>query len=304
MKKVAFILNGSKKCSQFAQKVIEDCQQSKLFATVVLQSTYPKHAIALAKKCTDDEMNVIVAVGGDGTANEVLNGIMLSKNKAPVLGVLASGTGNDFVKSIPGYRESYSLRVAIEQQRILPIDILQVTSEHEINYCLNITDIGFGGKVIALLNEQRKFIRGGISYGLAILRAFVGFKRPHLIIESDTFKYDGETMMIAICNGSTFGNGLIIHPSATIQDGKIGITLLGKVSLMDYVRNLKLLKSGEQIIHPQVNYYQCSQLTIQVKSGNALGEMDGELLRDVNINIQLLPQRIQLLQTSYSTINE
>ena len=102
-------------------------------------------------------------------------------------------------------------------------------------------------------------------------------------------------LIVAICNGSIFGDGLTINPYAKINDGKLKITLLGKVSFLDYIKNLKNLKSGKRINHPEAIYFESEKIAISVVEGTAVSEVDGEYLTSGNISVSVLPNAISLL---------
>jgi diacylglycerol kinase (ATP) len=101
--------------------------------------------------------------------------------------------------------------------------------------------------------------------------------------------------MMAICNGELFGDGLYIHPGAMIHDGKLNITLLKKIGLVDYIRNLSNLKKGIHIDHPEATYFTTQHLSIQDIEGNASMECDGEAVEEVNVSVEVIHNKIRLL---------
>ena len=138
-------------------------------------------------------------------------------------------------------------------------------------------------------------IGGKLSYALAILRSFFSYSRPMVEIESKEFMYNGECLLVAACNGSTFGHGLVIHPEAKLDSGTIGITLMGKVTLMDYIKYLSKLKKGHQIVHPEVHYFQTNQITIKAPNESFFSQADGELLSNKSITIEVIPKGLNFL---------
>lgn len=294
--KTAFIINGARRLTATAQKAIDRCKADERLEVHLLKTEKAKDAIQLAHRCVEEKFDVVIAVGGDGTLNEVLNGIMLSKTKRPILGVLPNGTGNDFVRGTDLDLCVDELPAAILSSRTVDMDVAKVSSATGVRYFINIADIGFGGKVVQVLDKQRRFIGGKASYAIAILRAFMGYRRPELEITADAFKYKGSVLMVAICNGSIFGDGLTINPYARMNDGKLNVTLLGKVTLFDYVKNLSNLKSGKEIQHPEAQYLETTEISIRIMQGDAVGEMDGEYFSEGNCTIGVLPSEIKLLK--------
>jgi YegS/Rv2252/BmrU family lipid kinase len=297
MIRVAFIINGSKKLKVQVHNILIQCEEQSELETIQFHTKKPKEAIEIAKSCAIQNFDVVVSVGGDGTMNEVLNGLMSSQIKTlPVLAVLPNGTGNDFIKSAKLKANISDFINAILENRITKIDIGRVEGNGQTNYFLNISDIGFGGKVIEILDNQRKYIGGKMSYSIAILRAFIGFRKPTLSIITDDFQFQGEVLMAAICNGGVFGNGLTINPYAKIEDGVLNITLLGKVSLFDYIKNLRKLKKGIPISHPEAHYLETKSVGIKLIKGKASSEMDGEFLEIGDQIISVVENGIRILR--------
>jgi diacylglycerol kinase (ATP) len=295
MKKVAFIINGKQELTPELSARINDCKKSSKLAISLFYTKSPKDAIRMAKTCTDESFDVVLAVGGDGTINEVLNGCMQSEKSLPILGIVPLGTGNDFIRSISPDYSTCSLRDALEENQVQTFDFVRMDSTVKTNYFINIADVGFGGKVIEILDKQRAVLGGKMSYAVAILRAFASFKRPEIELQTPNFNYSGEALMVAFCKGNVFGNGLTINPYAKINDGKLYITLLGKVTLLDYVRNLKKLKKGVVIEHPHVHYWETESLNLRITKGYAVGEMDGEFFNDTNCTVTVISNQLRFL---------
>lgn len=295
MIRIAFIINGSKKLTRSTEEVIVDCESQSQFEVSRLVTKKQRDASELAFKCSEEYIDFIIGVGGDGTINEILNGIMRFNGKIPVLGVLPNGTGNDFVRSAKLKLNRNDFVRSIIDERIINLDTVKISAGEREHYFLNIADVGFGAKVVELMDRQRKYISGKSSYALAILRTFLRYKRPIVSIQADDFHYEGEILMVAICNGSTFGSGLTINPFAKMDDGILNITLLKKVKLLDYVKNLKNLKSGIPIKHDEAVYFEAKNIEIKILKGNAFTEMDGEFLNEGNIIADKLTDRIKIL---------
>lgn len=294
--RVAFILNGSRKLTAKVQDLISLCEKESTFTVQMLFTSHVKEAVLFAHRCSQEEVDFVVAVGGDGTVNEVLNGIMSYSGKKPALAIVPNGTGNDFVKGTGFQLNSSNFVEVLKSHSTQQIDIAQLKTSTKTLYFINIADVGFGGKVVEILSRQRKLFGGKFSYVLAILRAFFMYRKPLLEIQTSDFFTTGPVLMIAVCNGSIFGNGLTINPYAKINDGKLNITLLGKVTLFDYVKNLSKLKLGKQIIHPEVKYLETEKISIKVLDGMAVSEMDGEYLADADIEISILKNALQLIE--------
>lgn len=290
------ILNGSKKISAQNQQLLSELQLHYGAAFRVYKSRSPQDAIdfihALESDCTH-----LLGLGGDGTFNVLINGVCKHPKNTfnPILGVIPNGTGNDFYRSA-GIAKNSNILQHIQNGSFEHFDIGLIETEAEQRYFANIADIGFGGAVVLELQNFRKKFGPNFSYGLAIIKTFLKYKRPIVSIESELFNYHGELLLAAFCNGSIFGDGLYIHPGAQINDGQLKLTLLGKVSLIDYLLNVLKVKRGKQIKHPEAQYLTVSFPIVLSSDHNSLhAETDGEYLSGQVFKIDLLPSKLKLL---------
>ena len=200
---------------------------------------YSGHATELAKMAALQGNNIIVAVGGDGTVNEVVNGMMMVSQEVRLtlsLAILPVGTGNDFVKSTGLNHSMQSLIQAIQQNKY-------------------IADAGIGGLVAQKFLGLVRLLPAYLAYQISILRAFLSFKHALVAIKGDNFEYKGKLLSLCAANGQWFGGGLGIAPHADIQDGNLAFVILGDVTLFDYLKYLPKVKRKEFIDHPSLFYY-------------------------------------------------
>lgn len=300
IKQIAFIINGTRPLRPNIQKSIDQCTADPTFQVYVGKTTSEKEASEMSTKFSDQGIDLIVAVGGDGTVNEVMNGMMRATRK-PLLAIIPNGTGNDFYRSVFNNSIHGDFSSALKNMKFMTVDVGKIESDLGTHYFLNIADVGFGAAVVEILNKQRKYLGGKASYALAILRTFLGFKTPHLSIQSASYSYTGPVFMVAFCNGDMFGDGLYIHPGARVNDGQLNVTLLKKIGLLDYIRNLKNLKTGKRINHPEAFYFIENELNIKLVKGRAVTETDGEHIPSAEILVSIVPSAIRLLQTEKLT---
>lgn len=291
---IAFIINSTRKLSKFAKEVLALVEASTVLNGKLYYTTYAKHAESIAKEIIGT-FDVLVAIGGDGTFNEVINGLNAVNNKAVKFAIIPNGTGNDFSKMI-SIKSPNDFLTKIMNDSFQKIDLGMVDLKEKKKLFINIADIGFGAKVVEVLNRQRaKGFGGKMSYAIAILKTFILHKKAHIEIQSKEFTYKGKFLMVAFCNGSTFGHGLVIHPNAKINDGKLGVTIIGDVSLISYLLNLKSLKKGRPIKHDKVHYFETEKANLKIDGFKQWIEGDGELFgSDVN-TISIMPNAIKLL---------
>ncbi len=296
LKKVVAIVNGSKKLCAVVKETFAFFEKNPDYQLEIQFSNYQKHASILARETQNVNTDIVVVAGGDGTFHEVINGFDYAQ-PIPKLILIAAGTGNDFLL---GKKQQFSVEKMVDclkNEIWQKNDLIQIQTDDQTHYSLNIADIGFGGYVIHLLNKQRKIkITGKFSYALAILRAFITFKIPVLRYQFGETKKEGKHLMIAICNGSVFGNGLTINPEAKSTDGVLHITTIGNVSVIDYLKQLPKLKSATKIVHPEVAYHLCEKGRIEVLSGKAYLEADGEIIEIGNqVDFEIKKNAVEIM---------
>ncbi|MCE2711424.1 MAG: diacylglycerol kinase family lipid kinase [Cryomorphaceae bacterium] len=294
MLKVHVILNGSKKITEQNQRILNALSFIENIDCRIEKTKYASEAIDLSIKAVLDGTDVIVAVGGDGTFHEVVNGIR-SSGKDVSVAFLPNGTANDFVL---GYGLTWTTETflsAIMKRKTTEIDLIKVAIGDEQKWCLNIADTGFGGKVVQTLNKQRSWLGGKASYFLAILRAFFTYKKPLMRVSFEGGYYEGPVLLTAACNGPVFGDGLYISPEAKPNDGVMNITILGNVNLWDYLKNLKRMKRKLTIQHPEARYHRSSFLKIQAIGSKVYTEADGELVGSGEVEFSIEPAALRML---------
>ena len=166
--------------------------------------------------------------------------------------------------------------------------------EKIVRYFINIADAGLGGYVANTLNKSKKLLGPNFTYFQAIIKGIIRFKKPLVNIKIGNINYEGKLMSIAICNGTTFGSGLIISPEAILDDGKFDITLLGDVTLLDYFKNLKKLKKGIKLTHPHIHYYSADKVKLKTDEICEI-EADGEYVGKGESIFEILPKAIKIL---------
>lgn len=274
---VAVIYHGKRRKSQSLVAALLFLEQHD-FDVLILPTQFAGHAKQHARMAQLQRIDCLLVGGGDGTFHEVINGLDFSDSHQPVLGFIASGTGNDFLRVWQPNFQLESFQKAILTKKTEQVDTICIQTESDLFFGLNIADIGFGGYVMHLVNQQRRLFHSAkLAYPLSILRAFISFRKPVLHIQSEQFDRTQASLLLAVCNGTTFGDGIVIHPEADCQDGQLGCTFIGDVSLVDYVKQLGKLKKGLHVHHPEVHYFSGKAITVKALEQKAYLEVDGEV---------------------------
>jgi YegS/Rv2252/BmrU family lipid kinase len=249
-----------------------------------------------------EKADLIVAVGGDGTLNEVINGIMLSTKSLegrPKVALIPKGSANDFAR-IQNIRDDLDELIrGVEKSDFTKVDIgqIRIISENRFHYFINVTDSGFGGEVVKRLEEKsifRKILSSDLRFALAIARTFLSYKRKNVEVTLDNTKtLKGKILTLVVANSKAFASGLIVAPDARINDGKFQL-LLGDISLWGYLLSVGKLLKGKKIIRKGVQYHEASNIKIS-GPGGLLTQADGELAGSGDLEIDCIPNAINFL---------
>lgn len=291
--KITAILHGKKKVSKELAQLFEALRTTHILE--IKASSSAKQHGQIACEAQENRADIVLVAGGDGSFHEVINGFDFSK-KVPKLIFIAAGTGNDFLRGQKMNADLQRVFSAISDQKWQPTDLIQAHIDGLSVKALNIADLGFGGYVISLMRDKAKKGLQLNTYAMAILKAFVRYKSPTIILKTVEKEDQISCFMLAVCNGSTFGNGLVVHPNTRVNDGLLNFTLVGDVSVLDYLKQLKHLKKGSFIQHPQVSYSTGKKLEVKLVNGNAFLEMDGEFYPvQKQLSFEVLPAAFELL---------
>ena len=271
-------------------------------------SAYAGHAVVTARERATDA-DLLVAVGGDGTLHEVVNGAMAglapaSPQKRPNIALVATGTANDFARSIAGEANVAQLLAALAADSWCDIDLGRVCftgnrGEQREVYFINVADIGVGAEVVRRVAGGGRRLGATVTYLIAIIRTLVGYRKRTVTIRSDQgLAFSGPLLATAFGNGRSFGAGLTILPQALPDDGELDCIIVGNVGLREFIGKHHQLREGHLIDHPEVHYHRCR--TLSVESAHRLGvEADGEFLGYLPATVRILPAaiRMPLLET-------
>ncbi len=297
--KIAFIVNSKvrklqKFQSQFDQSKHELKEDSECFYT-----QFPQHATDLAARIL--EFDVVVAVGGDGTLHEVINGVLSpaveTGRSLPVVGLLPFGTANDFARVQNISNTVDGLFDLVAQKFWRNIDAGEILHSDGSSWFINIADAGFGGEVVQRM-KSGGFIYNKMSSKIkfvsAITRSFISYKKEVCRIVVDDFSWEGKLLSVVVANSTTFGSGLQIAPNASIISGGFEVVVIGNITMLEYLRFLPKIRRGEIIIHPEVQYLTSQKVEIESDHVQHM-EADGELIGTLPCKIICHPGKIRFV---------
>ena len=262
----------------------------------------PFQAIEISRAAIKEGTELIVGVGGDGTMNEIANGFYENReiiNPETALGVVPSGTGCDFTRSLNIPLGLKNALKVITQAPSSLIDIGRATfkassGEEQERYFLNVADFGIGGEVVKKVNENR-MKRKASSYLKCLLSTFITYnsKRLRIKIDDEELPID-EYMIGAVSNGRIFGKGMKIAPEAELDDGLFDVVLIRGMKLFEFLRNVWKIYAGSHLSHPKILLIRGRKTEVFPAEGqeDVLIELDGEQLGMLPATFEIIPSSI------------
>lgn len=268
---------------------------------------YKGHAIQLVRDMiTEKGYRKIISVGGDGTNNEIINGIF-TQQRFPTteitMGVIPVGTGNDWRRTF-GFPENYPQLVeVIKKGRIFPHDVGKVMyyndGDVQERYFLNAAGTGLDEMVCNKTNQLKEAGKGGtVRYLLSTIHSILSFKCVRVQIEvDDAIVFDDSILSLSIGNCKFNGGGMMMMPKAVPDDGLFDITAIKKLGLVKFATNLKNLYDGSFADKlKEVSLYRGKKIkVVSIPSHKLLLETEGETLTNSPFVFEMLPKAINMV---------
>ena len=238
------------------------------------------------------EAGRIVAVGGDGTVQEVANGIMASGQDGVSLGIVPVGTGNDLARSLGLPRDPAAAWTVAIGRGERPVDLMRATSgDGRQRWFGSAGGIGFDAQVAAAMAKRSAWQRGRAAYLVTTLSELLRFDNRSVDLELDGATTTARVLFVAIANGEYYGGGMRIAPGARVDDGMLDLCVVGDISRLTALGQLANLYRGTHINHAQVEMRRGRSVTI---SGDpaTLVHLDGEPFGGLPLSIDLHPARL------------
>ncbi len=268
-------------------------------------TVYPTHAIELAKQAAEEGYDMVVAMGGDGTVHEIINGLMqVPENKRPILGIVPIGSGNDFAHSIGvDPKPNRALAHALNAENIQPVDIGLLTDEYgRKEYFDNTLGIGFDA-VVTIRSHRLPIVKGFLMYLTAVIQTILLNHNPiKAKIETDTETWEDQLLMLTVCNGPREGGGFILSPDSKNNDGIFETVAVTKVSRATMFRLVPEFMKGTHMRFKQIRMGSFKKLTLTSDRPIYI-HADGEIFTSFDsnlhkINIEIMPQALKVIHGS------
>jgi diacylglycerol kinase (ATP) len=284
-KQIRFIINpiagqGSGKLAQpeISRLALEN---SLVFDSVVTER--PGHAIELAWQAAKNRIGIVVAVGGDGTSNEVLNGLMQAYNqgyKETIMGIIAIGRGNDFAYGFgipPGLHDGMKI-IKYGHPYVMDVGFIVGGNYPQGRYFGNGVGIGFDA-VVGFEAMKLTHLHGFLNYVVAALKTiFLYFNAPKMQIEYDDQQLVQPSLMVSIMNGRRMGGGFMMAPNALQDDGLLDLCIAGQLSRVGILAMIPRFMKGTQASQPQIKTGRAAKIHVTALDGSLPAHADGETI--------------------------
>lgn len=250
----------------------------------------------------DEELR-LVACGGDGTVNEVLNGIMGFSNA--VLGVVPIGTGNDFVRNFPENADFMDIKSQL-QGYTMKSDVIKysgvIDGKEQTRYCINMFNIGFDCNVADLTQTLKNYplLSGSVAYLAAIVGMLIKKKGANLKVELDgEVVENGSLLLTAVANGGFCGGGVNSAPTASINDGVMDVNVIYDITRTKFLKKFPYYSKGTHMELPDIDdfllFRQCKEAAITPLDGNMRLCVDGEIVDAGAVKMEMMPLAVNVL---------
>ena len=265
-------------------------------------TVYPGHAIELARQAGEQGYDLVIAMGGDGTVHEVVNGLMqIPEEKRPLLGVVPVGSGNDFAHGINASTiPTTALNCALEG-KASTVDLGLMTDGHgRKEYFDNTLGIGFGA-IVTIRSHQLPVLRGFLMYLTAVIQTIIlNHNAMHMQMETDDEKWEENVIYLVICNGPREGGGFLIAPDAKIDDGIFHYAMITDVSRPMMFRIVPEVMKGTHGRFRQVKLGSCKKFSLSANRPLYI-HADGEIFTGPGtdlrkVSFEILPNALKVVR--------
>lgn len=260
---------------------------------VVWHTRGPGHARELAERAALEGYGRILAVGGDGTVHEALNGLMALSPAARgqiAFGVVPAGSGNDFARNTGIPRDAAALATLLASGPASPMDVGVVNG----HYFANVAGVGFDAEVARQANRLPKFVPGALTYVFAALWTLSRYRNAAVRIVLDGETLERRVMLVAVGNGAGYGGGMRICPGARMDDGTFRVVVAGDLPKPSVLSLLPKVFSGRHVEHPLVEVYDARHVRIEAERPLAV-QADGEIVAASPLSLEVVPSAVRVI---------
>lgn len=280
---------GGGRARALAPRIIEKFRESGAdfdsFTT-----TGPGSAVEAARGAAEEGYDIVVAVGGDGTVNEVLNGIAGS---GAALAVVHGGKGNDFAMAMGMPRDLDAACAALLEAKIKEIDLGMVLDR----YFINSVGVGFDAEVAHRVNQGVKVFKGVSAYIYTVFKTLATYKPIQMEVTLDDTSFTLHPTLVAVGIGQSYGGGMRIVPDAIQDDGLFDVCVMDRLGKLETAYHFPKVFKGRHTGMKQTRMFRSREVRLKLSEVHPL-HMEGEILFGDKMHFTLQPQAMKVLTGS------
>ncbi len=277
----------SRKNAEIAKKRLFDAGYDTRFE----QTTSINEALSMIQEAKQDGYSELLAIGGDGTMHHLANAAIENNMK---LGLIPSGSGNDFANALNIPKNAEKAVDSFIEGAYKKINALEVSTSQEKYYSVNITDVGWGAKVVKTSEKHLKWLPGLIKYNLLALWEFLWYKPRNLTLVMDGKEETFHARIVAAGLGQTFGSGMRILPDARFCHEKMQIAVLYNANRFQTLKALTKVPKAKHVGLPYIKIMESKEVTIK-SDRPTLVESEGELHGTTPITLRVVKDILEVV---------
>lgn len=258
----------------------------------------PGHAIELAKSAVKAGYELVVSVGGDGTINEVVNGLHDAGGTRDVmLGIISTGSGGDYIRTIgvPRHYKEACQRLMNPRKLAVDLGVVDYVSSGGMarRLFVNFAGLGFDAEVVRATTQRFKALGSMPSYLMGLLTTFLFYQNRDVSLIVDREAEERRVCTVVMSNGKYGGGGMLVAPNADLTDGLLDVLIIDDLSKLDLLRSLPRVYRGTHLTHPKVTVKRAREIDIRPRQQMSL-QADGELLGEAPARFYVLPAALNI----------
>lgn len=284
---------GAGRAKKLLPEIKTYCEEIDLRAEFHI-TQYPGHAVEIASRTNLMGYDAVVASGGDGTLYEVINGYYLNKTiYKPPVGLIPNGTGNAFMKELSLTQGDWKKAIdIIACNKVRMIDTCRYVADNQRLHFVNALGTGFISQVGQLAMPLKWM--GNAAYTVATLIKLITLKAQSVALVIDGEKSERESVFVEISNSRYTGTTFLIAPKAKLDDGKLDIVILNKISRLRLIRLFSTIYDGSHVDYPEIEYIQARKIALKESVPHGLIP-DGEMIGKTPVSVECLKQDLAFL---------
>ncbi len=258
------------------------------------------HATELARRALQRGFETIIAVGGDGTINEIVNGMYNGNGRAlATLGIVSTGTGADYIRTagIPRHYRDACQRFLEPRRKTVDLGVIErgEGENRSIKLFANFAGMGFDAEIVRRTYQQFKQFGALPSYLLGTLTTLLTYHNKDISLTIDGKESRQRVCTVVMSNGRYGGGGMNTAPGADLDDGLLDVLVVGDLGKFDFIRSLPSIYRGTHLSHPKVTLQKAREIEVRSLNGRIPLQADGDLLGEVPARFRVLPGALDII---------